>query len=232
LAKHASRQFILARLVLGSAAAVLLALVVWIAVVAGGSGDSGQPLLVQPGAALQAGGESLPAEPSTEAASATPPLTPSASVSSSASSSPSPSSSASASASGSPSASTKPKPSKSPSRTPSRSPSPSPAANTLAVTYSTSAAWRDGFIAAVKVVNNGSTAREWTVTLTYPSNADVEVRGGWNASVSSSGNTVTLRGNSLAAGASITAGFQGTKDVNDAVKPISCAIGGGSCRMS
>jgi cellulase/cellobiase CelA1 len=92
--------------------------------------------------------------------------------------------------------------------------------------------WRDGFIAAVKVVNNGPAAREWTVTLTYPSKADVEVRGGWNATVSASGDTVTIRGSSLAAGASITAGFQGSKDINDAVKPISCAISGGSCRMS
>jgi hypothetical protein len=225
LAKHASRQFILARLVLGSAAAVLLALVAWIAVVAGGSGDSGKPLLVQPSAALQAAGESLPAaEPSTESVSVPPSLTPSASVSSS------PSPSASASVSSSPSA--RPKPSRSPSRTPGTSPSPSPAANTLAVTYSTSAVWRDGFIAAVKVVNNGPAAREWTVTLTYPSKADVEVRGGWNATVSASGGTVTIRGSSLAGGASITAGFQGSKDINDAVKPISCAISGGSCRMS
>jgi hypothetical protein len=229
LAKHASRQFILARLVLGSAAAVLVALVVWIAVVAGGSGGSGTPLLVQPSAALQAAGESLPAvEPSTEAATVTPSPTPSASLSSSASSSSSPSPSASVSSS----ASAKPKPSKSPSRAPAKSPSPSPAASTLAVTYSTSAAWRDGFIAAVRVVNNGSAAQEWTVTLTYPSSADVEVRGGWNASVSAGGGTVTIRGNSLAPGASITAGFQGSKDVSDAVKPISCAIGGGSCRMS
>jgi hypothetical protein len=226
LAKHASRQFILARLVLGSAAAVLVALVVWIAVVAGGSGSSGTPLLVQPSAALQAAGASLPAaEPSTEAVSVPPSPTPSASASSSASPSPSASKSASPSAS----ASAKPKPSKTPSRTPSASLSPT---TTMAVSYSTSAAWRDGFIAAVKVVNNGSAAREWSVTLTYPSNADVEVRGGWNASVSASGGTVTLRGNSLAPGASITAGFQGSKDVSDAVKPISCAVGGGSCRMS
>ncbi|MEU4624264.1 cellulose binding domain-containing protein [Actinoplanes sp. NPDC023801] len=225
MAKHAVRQFILARLVLGSAAAVLAALVVWVAVVAGGSAGAGEPLLVQPSAALQAAGDPLPATtPSTESAPVPSSPTPSASVSSSASQSPS------ASASFSPSA--KPKPSKTPSRTPSTRPSPSPAANTLAVTYATSAAWRDGFIAAVKVVNNGSAAREWTVTLTYPSSADVEVRGGWNATVSASGDTVTIRGNSLAAGASITAGFQGSKDIGAVVKPVTCAVGGGSCGMS
>ncbi|BEL09728.1 hypothetical protein Q0Z83_079190 [Actinoplanes sichuanensis] len=98
-------------------------------------------------------------------------------------------------------------------------------------TYSTSANWRDGFIAAVRIVNNDASARDWSVTITYPSSADVEVRGAWNATVSVSGDTVTLRGKSLAGGQSITAGFQGAKDVADAVRPVACSVGGGSCRM-
>ncbi|MFC4070719.1 cellulose binding domain-containing protein [Actinoplanes subglobosus] len=224
MAKHATRQFILARLVLGSAAAVLLALVVWVAVVAGGSGSNGDPLMVQPTAALQAAGGSLPAAaPSTESVSVPP------SVSVSASPSPTPS------ASRSPSASAKPKPSKSASRTPSASPSrttPPPAPDVFAVSYATSATWRDGFIAAVSVVNNGGTARDWSVTLTYPSSAGVEVRGGWNATVTMSGDTVTLRGRGLAAGASVTAGFQGSKGSSATGKPTSCSVGEGSCRMS
>jgi cellulase/cellobiase CelA1 len=223
LAKHAARQFILARLVLGSAAAVLLLLVGWIAVrVGGGSDGAGEPLLVQPTAALQAAaGASLPA-PSTESIVVTP--SPSAPVSASAS--PSPSRSAPASV--------KPSPSKSPSRTPSASPSRStaaPAPVTLAVTYTTSASWRDGFIAAVNVVNNGSTASEWSVTLTYPASADVEARAAWNATLNASGDSVTLSGRALAPGSSITAGFQGSMDGGGAVKPVTCSIGGGSCRM-
>jgi hypothetical protein len=231
LAKHAIRQFILARLVLGSAATILLALVVWVAVVAGGSGGSGDPLLVQPTADLQAAAGSLPAAaPSAESATVTPSVTPSAGAAGSAS--PSPSAPASASAS----PSVKPRPSKSASRTPSASPSraasPTPTPDVFAATYSTSANWRDGFIAAVRIVNNGSTARDWSVTLTYPSSAGIEVRGAWNATAGVSGNTVTLRGKSLAGGGSITVGFQGTKDIGDAVKPVTCSVSGGSCRMS
>ncbi|WP_433793554.1 cellulose binding domain-containing protein [Actinoplanes sp. CA-252034] len=226
MAKHAIRQFILARLVLGSAAAVLVALVVWVAVVAGGSGSTGEPLMVQPTADLQAAQGSLPAvAPSTESVPVAPSLDPSAPGSAS----PSPS------ASRSPSASAKPKPSKSVSRTPSASPSrssPSPAPDVFTASYATSATWREGFIAAVSVVNNSATAREWSVTLTYPSSADVEVRGGWNATVSTSGDTITLRGRSLAPGASITAGFQGSKGGSATGKPTSCSVGGGSCRMS
>lgn len=221
MAKHSARQFILARLVLGSAAAVLLALVGWIAVrVGGGPGGSGDPILVQPTAALQAAGASLPA-PSIESASS-----PSPSAPASVSASPAPSRSASASV--------RPTPSKSAGRTPSASPSktsPTPVAAALTVTYTTSASWRDGFIAAVSVVNNGTSASEWSVTLTYPSSADVEARAAWNASINASGDSVTLSGRSLAPGSSITAGFQGSKDGGDAVKPVTCSVGGGSCRM-
>lgn len=230
MAKHAIRQFILARLVLGSAAAVLVALVIWVAVVAGGSGSDGEPLMVQPTANLQAAQGSLPATaPSTESATVTPSVAPSTSASASASPSTSASSSPSVSASG------KPKPSKSVSRTPSASPSrsasPSPTPDVFTATYSTSANWREGFIAAIRIVNNDASTRDWSVTITYPSSADVEVRGAWNATVSVSGDTVTLRGKSLAGGQSITAGFQGAKSVADAVRPVGCSVGGGSCRM-
>ncbi|GIE79384.1 hypothetical protein Aph02nite_53340 [Actinoplanes philippinensis] len=231
MAKHATRQFILARLVLGSAAAVLLALVVWVAVVAGGSGGKGEPLMVQPSAALQAAGGSLPATPSTESVPAGPSVTPSGSGSAS----PSASASASRSPSASPSASGKPKPSKSVSRTPSASPSRStapPPPDVFSASYATSATWRDGFIAAVTVVNKSGAAADWSVTLTYPSGAGVVARGAWNATVSSSGDTITLRGRSLPAGASITAGFQGAKSGSATGKPSSCSVGGGSCRMS
>ncbi|GAA4924189.1 cellulose binding domain-containing protein [Actinoplanes utahensis] len=230
MAKHAERQFIIARTVFGSAAALLLGLVGWVAIRSGGGPEdgSGQPLLVQPTTTLQAAEGVLPAV-------AAPPVesfrvTPSASSSptpSPSKSSPSPSPSKS---SPTPSQSTG-KPSLSVSSSPSRT-SPSPVAEPLAVTYSTSASWRDGFIAAVRVVNNGTSARDWTVTVTYPGSADIDVRGTWNAAVSRSGDTVTLRGKSLAAGASVTAGFQAAKDTDGLVKPISCALGGGACRMS
>ncbi|WP_204296214.1 cellulose binding domain-containing protein [Actinoplanes campanulatus] len=237
MSKHAARQFILARSVLGLAAAVLLALVGWIAFRSGGSAEPGDPLLVLPTADLQAVEGSLPASsPATESSpvSSAPSPSPSPSVSRSASASPSASASLSPSPSRSPSTSAKPSPSKStgrPSPSPSRT-SSSPAAADLSVTYSTSASWRDGFIAALRVTNNGTSARDWTVTLSYPSGSGIELRGAWNATASISGNTVTLRGKSLAGGSSVSVGFQAEKDRNDLVKPVTCAIGGGSCRVS
>nr|GID88656.1 hypothetical protein Ade03nite_75800 [Actinoplanes derwentensis] len=102
----------------------------------------------------------------------------------------------------------------------------------MAATYSTSASWREGFITSIRVTNNGTEAREWTITLAYPSSAGVEVRGAWNATASRSGDTITLSGRSLAAGSSINVGFQAEKRSRDLVKPVSCAVGGGSCRVS
>ncbi|MBW6432414.1 cellulose-binding domain-containing protein [Actinoplanes hulinensis] len=235
MSKHAARQFILARSVLGLAAAVLLALVGWIAFRSGGSADPGDPLLVLPTADLQAAEGSLPASsPVTESSPVSTAPSPSPSVSRSASASPSASASLSPSPSRSAATSAKPSPSKStgrPSPSPSRT-SSSPAAADLSVTYSTSASWRDGFIAALRVTNNGTSARDWTVTLSYPSGSGIELRGAWNATAGISGNTVTLRGKSLAGGSSVSVGFQAEKDLNDLVKPVTCAIGGGSCRVS
>ncbi|HWS31516.1 MAG TPA: cellulose binding domain-containing protein [Actinoplanes sp.] len=222
------------RAVFGSAAAILLGLVGWIAVRAGGgeAGPDGKPLMVLPTGVVQAAAEgSLPPLPPVESEVVSP------SASASASRSPSAAPSASRTPSASASASANPTPSKSTIKpsvgtSPSRTVSPTPTVDVLSASYGTSASWRDGFIAGVRITNNGGEAREWTVTLTYPSSADVEVRGGWNASVSRSGDTITLRGRSLAAGQSISAGFQAEKRTNDAVKPVSCSVGGGSCRVS
>jgi hypothetical protein len=228
LSKHSARQFTTARLVLSSAAAILVLLVGWIAFRAGGPAAADEPLIVQPSANLQALDASLP--PLVEATAVPAPVvSPSASPSPSArsaSSSPSPSPSASASR--------KPKKSPQPSTSPTKaapSPSPSPAGG-LEVTYSNSASWRDGFIAAVRVVNNGSTARDFTVTISYPSGTDLRIRGDWNGTAGADGNRVTLRGNSLAPGTSINAGFQAAKDDDDSSRPSGCTVVGGTCRVS
>ncbi|GAA1602830.1 cellulose binding domain-containing protein [Actinoplanes couchii] len=237
MAKHAPRHVLLSRVIFGSASAILLGLVGWVAVRAGG-GDAepdGKPLMVLPTGVVQAAAEgSLPPLPPTESDQ----VSPSVSVSARASRSPSPSVPASRTpsvpASASPSASVKP--SKSTSKpsagtSPSRTVAPPPA-DTIAATYSTSASWRDGFITAIRVVNTGTAARDFTITLTYPSSADVEVRGAWNASASGNGGTVTLRGGTLPAGGSINVGFQAEKRSRDLVKPVSCTVGGGSCKVS
>ncbi|KUL36738.1 cellulose binding domain-containing protein [Actinoplanes awajinensis] len=233
MSKHRDRQFFIARSVFGLAAAFLVGLVMWIAIRAGGPASADEnPVMVQPSAGLRA------AESTTLPLVTGPPsavASPSSSVSVSPSASPSTSPSASAAASATPSKSASPTPSKtskSASPTPART-SPSPAApKDLSATYGTSASWADGFIATVKVTNTGTTAHDFTVTLSYPSGAGVSVRGAWNGSASGSGNQITLRGNSLAPGRSITVGFQASKGAKDQVKPSGCTVGGGSCQVS
>ncbi|WP_328465440.1 cellulose-binding domain-containing protein [Actinoplanes sp. NBC_00393] len=224
MSKHSARQFTTARLVLSSAAAILVLLVGWIAFRAGGPAAADEPLIVQPSANLQALDASLP--PVVEATTVPSPAA-------SPSVSPSPSA-RSASPSPSPSASRKPKKSPQPSISPSKaapSPAPSPAGG-LEVTYSNSASWRDGFIAAVRVVNNGSTARDFTITISYPSGTDLRIRGDWNGTAGADDNRVTLRGNSLAPGASINTGFQAAKDDDDSSRPSGCTVVGGTCTVS
>lgn len=229
--KHIAREFHTARLVLSLAATILVILVGWVAVRAGGPAAADQPVIVQPsapGGDLQALEGPLP--PVTEAAPA-PDLLPSASPSASLSLSPSPSLSPSGSASRS--ASRKPKKSSSPkpSTTP-PAPSASPSAGGLQVTYSAGASRRDSFIAGLRIVNNGPVARDFTITITYPSGTDLRIRGDWNATAGASGNRVTVRGGSLAPGASITAGFQAVKSDNDSGRATGCTVVGGTCIVS
>ncbi|MFC7531346.1 cellulose binding domain-containing protein [Actinoplanes sp. GCM10030250] len=235
MSKHSVRQLTPARLILGSAAAILAALVGWVAIRAGGPANADEPVIVHPTAALQAA--TLPPidTPPPASAAASPsvsvPVSASASAPGSARTSPRGSSRASATASPSRSSSARPRASASASPTPSRAASPTPV-NDLDATYTTTASWRDGFVGAVKIVNNGSVARDFTVTVTYPSGADLRIRGDWNGSAEASGNRVTLRGTALAPGASITAGYQASKDGNDSSRATGCTVGGGTCRVS
>ncbi|GIF12557.1 cellulose binding domain-containing protein [Actinoplanes teichomyceticus] len=238
MSKHRDRQFFIARSVFGLIGAVLVGLVGWIAVRAGGPASADDtPVIVQPSADLRAV-ESTVAPLLTASAVAAGSPVPSASPSAPVSSSASPSASASTSASVSPTpsrSSASPTPSttsKSATPSPSRT-SPAPtASNDLSATYATTASWGDGFIATVKVVNNGSQAHDFTVTVSYPSGVGLNLRGAWNGSASASGNTVTIRGNSLAAGQSVTVGFQAGKATRERIRATGCAVTGGTCRVS
>ncbi|WP_045743272.1 cellulose binding domain-containing protein [Actinoplanes rectilineatus] len=232
MSKHATRRFILARIVFGSGAAVLLALVGWVAIRAGGPAKADdEPLLVQPSVVAEAQAAALtPPAP----VPASPTVSASVSVSPSVSASATPSkTSASPSGSATPSAtSASAKPSKT---TAAASPTPSKTtvapADDLSVSYSNSASWRDGFIASIKVTNTGA-AKDFTINLSYPSDAGVRVRGGgWNVSVSGDDGRVTLTG-SVNAGATVNVGFQASKDSRNTVKPSACSVGGGTCSVS
>lgn len=222
--KHSARQFTTARLILSFAAAILVALVGWVAFRAGGpAAADDQPVIVEPPTALQA----------VESALAS--VTPSPGVLSSPSVSP-----AASSASPSPSQSRKPKksPSPSPSKTSKAPVSPSPSrttsspAGTLQATYSASATWRDGFTANVRITNNGTVAQDFTVTISYPSGSDLSIRGDWNARASVDGSRVTLRGGTIRPGESVNVGFQAAKDDDDDARASGCTVVGGTCTVS
>ncbi|WP_305789590.1 cellulose binding domain-containing protein [Symbioplanes lichenis] len=117
--------------------------------------------------------------------------------------------------------------------TPSASPSPSPSATpsvVLSATYKTGASWREGFIGWLTVRNKGEKPATWTVTVTFPSRADVRLGPVWNARATTSGDTVTFTGGPLAPGASVDAGFSAGKSTRGKVAPVSCSIAGRSCQ--
>ncbi|MEV4455815.1 cellulose binding domain-containing protein [Microbispora sp. NPDC049633] len=134
-------------------------------------------------------------------------------------SSPSPSPSASPSTSPSPS----PSPSKSPSPSPSASVSPRPGG--CSATYQVVGQWGGGFQAEVKVTAGSSAIKGWTVTWTFANGQTVT--NAWNATVSSSGASVTARNMSynggLGAGAGTTFGFLGSWNGGNSVPTLSCA---------
>ncbi|WP_311922945.1 cellulose binding domain-containing protein [Microbispora sp. H10836] len=84
--------------------------------------------------------------------------------------------------------------------------------------------WGGGFQAEVKVTAGGSAIRGWTVTWTFASGQTVT--NAWNATVNSSGASVTARNmsynGSLGAGAGTTFGFLGSWNGGNSVPTLSC----------
>ncbi|MFC7530594.1 cellulose binding domain-containing protein [Actinoplanes sp. GCM10030250] len=92
--------------------------------------------------------------------------------------------------------------------------------------------WGSGFTANVGVTNLGAARSSWTATFTFP--GDQRVTGGWNATVSQSGATVTARNVSwnggLAAGATVTFGLQATYSGTNA-HPTDFRLDGTACSI-
>jgi mannan endo-1,4-beta-mannosidase len=90
--------------------------------------------------------------------------------------------------------------------------------------YSITGQWTGGFQGEVRVTAGGSAIRSWTVTWTF-ANAQT-VTQAWNATVTSSGSSVTARNmsynGSLGAGASTTFGFLGSWNGTNPVPAVSC----------
>lgn len=213
---------------IGGASTLLVVLVAWVAVRAVGPSrqDDLTPLMVQPPIAMA---ENLP--------SVIPWNSPAASAAESQSAAPGTSVSASASASPKPSSSTvrptttAPKPTeKAPTKKPPVKTPPTPAASFTA-RYSTGASWDRGFTAWVRVTNTGKTTRNWTVTVSYDSRAEVRITDAWNATLERKDGANVLTGGPLAPGASFSFGFEASKQVRNRIQPTGCTVDGTPCGL-
>jgi chitin-binding protein len=96
-----------------------------------------------------------------------------------------------------------------PTTTPTTNP---PASGACSAAYALSSQWNGGYQAGVTVTAGSSAIKSWTVKLTYPSAPSIQQT--WNATSSTSGNTVTATNVSyngaLSAGGSTTFGFLGS----------------------
>ncbi|MFK0256816.1 glycosyl hydrolase family 18 protein [Streptomyces sp. NPDC090445] len=105
---------------------------------------------------------------------------------------------------------------------------PAQAAGSATATYTKVSDWGSGFEGKWTVKNTGTTAlTAWTVEWDFP--AGTRVTSAWDATVTASGNHWTGRNvgwnGSLAPGASVTFGFNGTGPG----APAGCTVNGGSC---
>ena len=102
---------------------------------------------------------------------------------------------------------------------------------TCHVTYTKNSEWPGGFTAQVTIANTGTTAiNGWSLTFTFP--GDQKITSNFNGGFSQTGENATLTNASyngtIAPGASITDGFQGTWTSND-TNPTSFSINGTAC---
>jgi len=103
---------------------------------------------------------------------------------------------------------------------------------TCHVTYTKNSEWPGGFTAQVVIANTGTTTiNGWSLTFTFP--GDQKVTSNFNGGFSQTGENATLTNASyngtIAPGASITDGFQGTWTSND-TNPASFSINGTACK--
>jgi O-glycosyl hydrolase len=99
------------------------------------------------------------------------------------------------------------------------------------VAYTLNSSWPGGFTAQVVINNTGTAAiNGWSLTFTFP--GDEKITENYNGSFSQTGEAATLTNASyngtIAAGSSITDGFQGTW-TNSVANPTSFAVNGTTC---
>ena len=111
-------------------------------------------------------------------------------------------------------------------------PTPTPTSDrSCQVSYVVQDQWPSGFTTNVTITNTSSTAiNGWTLSFAFSSNQ--QVTEGWNGSFSQQGNKVTVQSlnynSSLAAGASISIGFNGSWTGSNSA-PTSFTLNGATC---
>jgi cellulase/cellobiase CelA1 len=101
------------------------------------------------------------------------------------------------------------------------------------VTYTTQSQWAGGFVANVTITNPGSSAISgWTLGFSFP--GDQKITNAWSGSVTQSGASVSITSASynatLAAGSSVSLGFQGTWTSSDAA-PVAFTLNRTPCNL-
>ncbi|MEV6349004.1 cellulose binding domain-containing protein [Actinoplanes sp. NPDC051851] len=104
-------------------------------------------------------------------------------------------------------------------------------ASSCAVTYTVAGQWSSGFTGDVKIKNTGSAAIDgWTLGFAFPSGQ--KLAGGWNGTWAQNGTGVTVAdagwNKSIAAGSTVTLGFNGTWSGSNAI-PGAFTVNGTTC---
>jgi len=112
-------------------------------------------------------------------------------------------------------------------------PTTTPAENSaLTATLTVTSSWYNGYVAVLTVRNSGSTTVPWTGTVGNASRLNVRLGNAWNATASQDGSTIVLRGEPLAPGRTITAGYQVSADDGSYPRPSGCTLTGSTCRFA
>jgi cellulase/cellobiase CelA1 len=101
----------------------------------------------------------------------------------------------------------------------------------LAAFLGVTASWNAGYVAFVKVENTGSAARTWSVTVAHQGQTGLRLGAVWGAAGTQQGTSLVFTGGPLAAGKSVTFGYQTTKTGPDNARPAGCTVVGGTCAV-
>ncbi|MFY1632663.1 glycoside hydrolase family 6 protein [Solwaraspora sp. WMMB335] len=109
-------------------------------------------------------------------------------------------------------------------------PTTNPPAGTCGVSYSTNQ-WTGGFTREIRITNRGGAISGWT--LVFDGGSNTSLSNGWNGVWSQSGGQVTVRNaawnGSLASGATVSIGYQGTYSGGSLPPPTNFTLNGAAC---